>query len=571
MTGEHLIQKAECDVEEVLKFAWHIANRGDAGTEEPEPIGSCGVLPAKDHSDVDPHEVRFGVEEVARSSERQANGNGPPGRETELRDSADQANGDDVKAEAVPRSFELIAEDESCASDEAGFAVEQSVQFTGDQADGGSTPSVDADPVKPCPEWPVEEDTAAIPVEVGWSVEELPQFSDLEADGGGSRDVEAQVDSRVLPEHDAGADLQTLERCVEELLQFAGPPPNGIELPNLEAETIRPGLELIAECNGHADVGGAELSNLANGRVNGSGSPGVHLESAPAIPAGRSDGHSRNVERSVEELLHSLAGSQADDARQSDTRAKKVGSARQSLGASDANPRMHMSSHRPEKNAAAGSSASSHSADSSKPESGITGAIFAFGRVAIVIPFLMAAALRLVNADASAGIITSKLLALAETPLPHALTAFEATFGLPFAAFLVIAGATVELAAAAWIAIGMLIRPASMILAIFAGLELCWLNWDFQNGVQPDQVIPALQWLAIIAALFVLSGLPWFAARRAPRLKPTGCGTRPGADIRRRDSRSHDPSPSRSERRSPSPRWAAPSAGNAFRFAPAID
>jgi uncharacterized membrane protein YphA (DoxX/SURF4 family) len=134
-----------------------------------------------------------------------------------------------------------------------------------------------------------------------------------------------------------------------------------------------------------------------------------------------------------------------------------------------------------------------------------TSVLFAIGRIAIAITFIMSALFRLVNADANAAIIASKLL-----PLPgpaDAATSIEATLGLPFATALVIAGATLESVAGVLIAMGILIRPASIVLLIFAAIGIYESQWDFRNGIRPDQIISALNELSIMGALLILFSL----------------------------------------------------------------
>jgi uncharacterized membrane protein YphA (DoxX/SURF4 family) len=135
-----------------------------------------------------------------------------------------------------------------------------------------------------------------------------------------------------------------------------------------------------------------------------------------------------------------------------------------------------------------------------------TSVLFAIGRIAIAITFIMSALFRLVNADANAAIIASKLLPL-PGPLADAATSIEATLGLPFATALVIAGATLESVAGVLIAMGILIRPASIVLLIFAAIGIYESQWDFRNGIRPDQIISALNELSIMGALLILFSL----------------------------------------------------------------
>jgi putative oxidoreductase len=132
-----------------------------------------------------------------------------------------------------------------------------------------------------------------------------------------------------------------------------------------------------------------------------------------------------------------------------------------------------------------------------------TSVLFAIGRIAIAITFIMSALFRLMNADANGAIIASNLLPL-PGPLADAVTSIEATLGLPFATALVIAGAMLESGAGVLIAMGILIRPASIVLLIFAAIGFYESQWDFRNGVQPVQIISALKEVSIVGALLIL-------------------------------------------------------------------
>ena len=141
----------------------------------------------------------------------------------------------------------------------------------------------------------------------------------------------------------------------------------------------------------------------------------------------------------------------------------------------------------------------------SSKQSSETSTLFAIGRIAIAITFIMSALFRLMSADANGAIIASKLLPL-PGPLADAATSIGATLGVPFATALVIAGAMLESAAGVLIAMSILIRPASIVLLIFAVIGVYESQWDFRNGVQPDQIISALKELSIMGALLILFG-----------------------------------------------------------------
>ncbi len=171
---------------------------------------------------------------------------------------------------------------------------------------------------------------------------------------------------------------------------------------------------------------------------------------------------------------------------------------------SDAYPKLDTRAH--QNNGREAQAAVNYSRASVRPSKralGTSGVIFTIGRIAIVITFSMSALFRLVDADAIATIIASKLLPL-PGPLADAAASIEATVRLPFATALVIAGATLESAAAVLIAMGILIRPASIVLLIFTAIGIYGSQWDFQNGVRPDQIISALNELSIMGGLLIL-------------------------------------------------------------------
>ena len=55
------------------------------------------------------------------------------------------------------------------------------------------------------------------------------------------------------------------------------------------------------------------------------------------------------------------------------------------------------------------------------------------------------------------------------------------------------------------VAMGLLVRPACVVLLIYAAVGLYNLNWDFQVGVPQEQIILALNELGIIGGLLLLS------------------------------------------------------------------
>ena len=140
----------------------------------------------------------------------------------------------------------------------------------------------------------------------------------------------------------------------------------------------------------------------------------------------------------------------------------------------------------------------------SRVPSGTPGVIPLVGRIAIVLTFIMSALFGLMNADASAAVIASKLLQL-PAALQDAAALMEAKSGLRLPTALVILCAVLESAAAVLIAMGVLIRPASIVLLIFAAAGIYGSSqWVFQNGMQPEQIIRVLNELSIIGGLLIL-------------------------------------------------------------------
>jgi uncharacterized membrane protein YphA (DoxX/SURF4 family) len=223
-----------------------------------------------------------------------------------------------------------------------------------------------------------------------------------------------------------------------------------------------------------------ELLQLANHPANGHHSPDVEQESAPPDNAGAYG--SPDVKATATELrLDSLAEQHAG--------------ATAPLGAgSDVHLDAPRAADRPA------------SVGPSKRAPGSSRLLFAFGRSVIVIPFVVSAILTLFDANALAQIISAKLEPFAGTPILQGVTWFEATLGLPFAKTLVLAGATLEVVASVLIAIGVLLRPASVVLLIFAGIAIYCLPWSSQS--MPDVIMRALEELSIAGALLVLCTYP---------------------------------------------------------------
>jgi uncharacterized membrane protein YphA (DoxX/SURF4 family) len=151
---------------------------------------------------------------------------------------------------------------------------------------------------------------------------------------------------------------------------------------------------------------------------------------------------------------------------------------------------------------------------------------FAIARIAIVIAFIVSGVFRLMDIDASATAIASKVFPL-PGPLAGAAASIEATLGLPFTQALAIAGAALEIVAGVLVALGIFIRSASLLLVIFTALSIYYSQWDLEGGLRSDQMIRALNDLCIIGGLLTLI---------APRPHALGAGDdsfgdTPGPDL----------------------------------------
>jgi putative oxidoreductase len=151
----------------------------------------------------------------------------------------------------------------------------------------------------------------------------------------------------------------------------------------------------------------------------------------------------------------------------------------------------------------------SPAADDFKQASGRGTVVFAIGRTAIVITFIVSGVLRLMDVDGSATMIASKMLPLPE-PFAGAAASIEATLGMPFAQALAIAGPVVEILAGALMAIGIFIRSASLALIVFTAISIYWFqnSWDLQGGANYDEIIRALNELSVVGALLILLVAP---------------------------------------------------------------
>ncbi len=140
-----------------------------------------------------------------------------------------------------------------------------------------------------------------------------------------------------------------------------------------------------------------------------------------------------------------------------------------------------------------------------KQASGLRTVVFAAGRIALVITFVVSGVFRLMDVDGSATMIASKLFPLPE-PIAGVAASVEATLGMPLAQALAIAGAALEIVAGLAIATGIFTRSAALVLLIFTAASIYYFHnfWGLQNAERSDQVLGALSELSIMGALLIL-------------------------------------------------------------------
>jgi uncharacterized membrane protein YphA (DoxX/SURF4 family) len=171
----------------------------------------------------------------------------------------------------------------------------------------------------------------------------------------------------------------------------------------------------------------------------------------------------------------------------------------------------------------------SPAADDFKEASGRGTVVFAIGRTAIVITFIVSGVLRLMDIDGSATMIASKVLPLPE-PFAGAAASIEATLGMPCAQALAIAGPVLEILAGVLMAIGVFIRLASLALIVVTAISIYWFQnwWGLQGGVHYDEIIRALNELSVMGALLILLVAP---RPHAPGISHNGNDGRDSAQI----------------------------------------
>src|SRR6266567_8905038 len=129
--------------------------------------------------------------------------------------------------------------------------------------------------------------------------------------------------------------------------------------------------------------------------------------------------------------------------------------------------------------------------------------VYAIGRTAIVLTFIVSGILRLMDIDGTAGMLPFKMGTL-PGPLAVRVAPIEALVGLSFAQILVIAGAVLEIVAGLLVAIGIFTRWA-------AAINIYYFH-DFWN-LGGAELMTAFNKLSIMGALLILAAV---AGPRAP-------------------------------------------------------
>ena len=155
-------------------------------------------------------------------------------------------------------------------------------------------------------------------------------------------------------------------------------------------------------------------------------------------------------------------------------------------------------------------------------------AVYAIGRIAIVVTFIVSRILGLIDPGGTEAMIASKALPWPE-PLAGVVASIEATVGSPFTQILAIASPALEIVAGLLIAVGIFTRSAALVLIIFTAISVYYLPnfWDLHGTERSDQLIRALNELSIMGALLILIA-PGTRASSAGHDKSGGM---PGEDL----------------------------------------
>ena len=136
-------------------------------------------------------------------------------------------------------------------------------------------------------------------------------------------------------------------------------------------------------------------------------------------------------------------------------------------------------------------------------------AVFAVGRVLLVVIFIISGAQKLLDIAGTAEVIQSKLV------IPPALTdvtsQIEATLGMPIWQTLAILVALIEIVGALLIAFNVLTRTAAVVLLVFVAVTTFYFHdfWNMPSGPERDNnMTHALKNLSIMGAFLMIAAWP---------------------------------------------------------------
>ncbi len=128
--------------------------------------------------------------------------------------------------------------------------------------------------------------------------------------------------------------------------------------------------------------------------------------------------------------------------------------------------------------------------------------VYAIGRIAIVVTFIVSGVLRLLDIGSTGNLIASKVLPWPD-PLAGAVASIEATVGLPFTQILAIASPALEIVVGLLIAIGIFTRSAALVLLVLTAMNIYYFH-NLSDLQGTDQMIRAVNELSIMGALLIL-------------------------------------------------------------------
>jgi putative oxidoreductase len=133
-------------------------------------------------------------------------------------------------------------------------------------------------------------------------------------------------------------------------------------------------------------------------------------------------------------------------------------------------------------------------------------AFITFGRILFAVLFLYSGATKLFGIQATADILTAKVVIPAViAPYTQQIETFA---GMPFMQLLAITIGGFEIIAGLMIAVNLLTRFVAILLIIFVGFATFYFH-DFWNQPAPENakvLIEALKNLSLIGALFIIAG-----------------------------------------------------------------